>query len=64
MGYSVEEYLNLMEAAGRTAGTIRKYRMIFESFARFQGVPVEELHDHLEPDSIAYTKRIDKVYMS
>lgn len=41
-----------MEAADRAPGTIRSYRLIFESFARFIGVSVDEVHDHLLPENL------------
>lgn len=50
--YMVEEYLGMVEMADRAPGTIRSYRMIFESFARFLGVPVDEVHKHLLPENL------------
>jgi len=50
--YTVDEYLEMMAAADRAPGTIRLYRTIFTSFARFLGVPVSEIHDHLLPENL------------
>lgn len=50
--YTVSEYLDMMEAADRAPGTIRSYRLIFESFARFVGVSLDEVHDHLLPENL------------
>lgn len=52
MVYSVSEYLDMMAAADRAPGTIRGYQYIFQSFARFLGVPVEEIHNHLSPENL------------
>ena len=50
--YSVKEYLDMMETADRAPGTIRSYRLIFESFGKFLGVPVDEIHDHLSSENL------------
>jgi integrase len=50
MGYTVEEYLDMMVAAGRQPSTIASYRNIFKSFARFLGVPLSEVHNHLSSE--------------
>ena len=42
----------MMDAADRSPGTIRSYRLIFSSFAKFLNVPVDELHDHLLPENL------------
>lgn len=50
--FTVAEYLDMMEAADRAPGTIRSYRMIFESYARFLDVPLDEIHKHLSPENL------------
>ena len=50
--YTVVEYLEMMKAADRAPGTIRSYRLIFESYARFIGVSLNEVHDHLLPENL------------
>ena len=50
--YSVDEYLDMAIAAGRAPGTIRLYRTIFTSFARYLSVPVSKIHDHLLPENL------------
>lgn len=50
--FTVAEYLDMVEAAGRAPGTIRQYRITFESFAKFLSVPLDELHDHLLPENL------------
>jgi integrase len=52
MGFTAEEYLDMLGAADRKPGTIRQYRIAFESFAGFLGVPVDELHNHLLPENL------------
>jgi len=50
--FTVAEYLDMVEAANRAPGTIRQYRIAFESFAKFLSVPLDELHDHLLPENL------------
>src|SRR5208337_1443503 len=50
--YSVQEYLDMMKSADRAPGTIRSYRLIFESFGKFLHVPVDEIHDHLSSENL------------
>lgn len=50
--YTVSEYLDMMEAADRAPGTIRGYRIMFQSFARFLNVPLDEVHKHLLPENL------------
>lgn len=52
MVYSVSEYLEMMVAADRAPGTIRGYQYIFQSFARFLDVPVDEIHNYLSPENL------------
>ncbi|MDP3395937.1 MAG: hypothetical protein Q8S57_04640, partial [Methanoregula sp.] len=52
MGYTVEEYLGMMVAAGRQPSTIASYRNIFRSFARFLDVPLDEVHNHLSSETL------------
>jgi integrase len=52
MGYTVEEYLDMMVAAGRQPSTISSYRNIFKSFARFLEVPLDEVHNHLSSETL------------
>lgn len=52
MGYTVDEYLDMMAAADRAPGTIRAYRTLFQSFARFLNIPLDEVHDHLLPENL------------
>lgn len=52
MVYSVDEYLDMMAAADRAPGTIRAYRIMFQSFARFLNVPLDEVHKHLLPENL------------
>ena len=50
--YTVSEYLDMMEAADRAPGTIRGYRIMFQSFAKFLNIPVDEVHNHLLPENL------------
>ena len=50
--FTAEEYLGMLEAADRKPGTIRQYRIAFDSFAGFLGVPVDELHNNLLPENL------------
>lgn len=52
MVYTVDEYLDMMTAAGRTQGTIRSYMSIFKSFAQFLDVPVNEVHVNLSSQTL------------
>lgn len=52
MVYTVEQYLDLMVAAGRQPSTISSYRNIFKSFARFLGTPLSEVHNHLSSENL------------
>jgi integrase len=48
----VQEYLALLERAGRSKRTIKTYRDSFLFFARFLDVPLEELHNNLTVDNL------------
>ena len=49
--YSVPEYLEMLRSANRSEKTIDLYRIVLSNFAKFIGVPVDELHVHLKvPD--------------
>jgi integrase len=50
--YSVDEYLDMLTAADRAPKTIVLYRQVFRSYAAFLAVPVEEIHNHLLPESL------------
>ncbi|MCX6696139.1 MAG: site-specific integrase [Methanoregula sp.] len=50
--YTVVEYLDMMRAADRAPGTIRSYKLIFELFARFLNIPLDDLHNHLLPEHL------------
>jgi len=50
--YSVDEYIGMMESADRAPNTLKLYRAIFRSYGKFLGVPVDEIHNHLEPANL------------
>jgi integrase len=52
MGYTVEEYLDMMVAAGRAPVTITSYRSIFKSFAQFLDVPIDDVHNNLSSSNL------------
>jgi len=56
--YTVVEYLKMMETADRAPGTIRSYRLIFESYARFIGVNPE---DALEKTNRKFIQRFQYI---
>jgi len=45
--YTVEEYCNTLELAGRSPKTIDNYRKVIKSYADFLGVRLDQVHDHL-----------------
>jgi len=49
---SVDQYLTILKAAGKSAITLRNYRQILSQYARFLGVPLERLHEHLNTDDL------------
>lgn len=49
---SVDQYLAILKAAGRSDITIRNYRQILKQYAEFLQVPLEELHKHLNADDL------------
>lgn len=49
---SVEQYLTLLKAAKRSDITIRNYRQVLKQYAEFLGVPLSDLHMHLDPDDL------------
>lgn len=50
--YSVPQYLRMLKLAKRSPRTIEAYRNILGAFAAFLEVPVEDLHNHLQPDNL------------
>jgi len=69
--YSVSQYLDRLELAKRSPRTIDEYRCVLGSFARFVGVPVETLHNHLLPENLIkyaasrsrYSERGNRVHL-
>jgi len=49
---SVDQYLVILKAAGKSAITLRNYRQILSQYAKFLGVPLERLHEHLNTDDM------------
>lgn len=49
---SVDQYLELLKAAGRSAITLRNYRQVLKQYAAFLDVPLEQLHTRLDPDDL------------
>lgn len=49
---SVDQYLALLKAAGRSDITIRNYRQVLKQYSEFLSVPLNELHKHLDPDDL------------
>lgn len=49
---SVDQYLTLLKAAGRSDITIRNYRQVLKQYAAFLNVPLDKLHEHLDPDDL------------
>ena len=49
---SVDEYLRMLELAGRSPYTIRNYREAFVSYAKFLDVPVDQIHKTLSVDNL------------
>jgi len=45
--YSVEEYLAMLRRAKRSEQTIKGYYKVFQSYAKFLKVPLDEVHHHL-----------------
>lgn len=50
--YSVQEYLAPLDDAGRSKQTTRGYYKVFQSYAKFLGVPVDEIHYYLSVDNL------------
>jgi len=56
---SVDQYLTLLKAGGRSDITIRNYRQILKQYAEFIGIPLAELHTRLDPeDLVRYSSMI------
>lgn len=49
---SVDQYLNLLKTAKRSDVTIRGYRHVLSHYAKFLGIPLEELHNNLNVDDL------------
>ena len=49
---SVDQYLDLLKAAGKSNITIRNYRQVLSQYARFLQVPLDQLHNHLDADDL------------
>lgn len=49
---SVDQYLDILTAAGRSPITIRNYRQILKQYAAFLNIPLEQLHTRLDPDDL------------
>jgi len=45
--YTVEQYLNMLQLSKRSRATIRGYYKIFQSYAKFLEVPIDEVHLHI-----------------
>jgi integrase len=50
--YTVEKYLQILKSAKRSDKTTNGYRKVFLSYAKFMGVPVNEIHNHLTVDNL------------
>ena len=49
---SVEQYLALLQAAGRSPVTITGYRAVLSHYAKFLSIPLDDLHNHLSVDDL------------
>jgi len=49
---SVDEYLAILKAAGRSDITIRNYKAVLISYSKFLGVPLEKVHEHLSAEKL------------
>lgn len=52
MGYSVDEYLNMLRLSKRSDQTIEGYRKVLLSYAKFLNVPLDEIHHHLSVSNL------------
>jgi len=50
--YSVQDYLTILKAAKRSEATIKGYYKVFQSYAKFLGVPLDEVHHHLSVSNL------------
>ena len=50
--YSVQDYLTILKAAKRSDQTIKGYYKVFQSYAKFLGVPLDEIHYHLSVSNL------------
>lgn len=49
---SVDQYLALLKAGKRSDVTIKNYRQVLKQYAAFLGIPLGELHKHLDADDL------------
>lgn len=49
---SVDEYLDALARAKKSAVTLRDYRYILNDYAKFIGTPLEKLHENMNPDDV------------
>jgi integrase len=45
--YSVQDYLTMLRLSKRSEATIRGYYKVFQSYAKFLNIPLDEVHHHL-----------------
>jgi integrase len=57
---SVDEYIKSLKRAKKSAITLRDYRYILLMYAKWLGVPVEKIHENLNPnDLMRYADKLD-----
>jgi hypothetical protein len=58
---SVDQYIEILARAKKSPVTLRDYKYILADYAKFIGVPLTELHKHLDPeDLMKYSDKLDK----
>jgi integrase len=50
--YSVQDYLTMLQLSKRSDQTIKGYYKVFQSYAKFLGVPLDEVHHHLSVSNL------------
>jgi integrase len=50
--YSVQDYLTMLQLSKRSDHTIKGYYKVFQSYAKFLGVPLDEVHHHLSVSNL------------